>query len=559
MNRINTPCTPPPLDGRQQHLAGTNGNIHTGDKKARVQASRLNTPGEAKKSRCPHCTRPLGASGSCPRCCKDNIAAEIAIRQDSHISLSGPSPTPGPSATVPTAAQSTVCAVLGKYKRSGFSPCCSDCTRPLNEYDTCPAHGGDWVGSEGPQQLLLSLPPSAAGEKLPPTGHAASTAVAPVDDFEAMGLSPLLLQGIYGCGYGRPSIVQQQAIVPAANGRDMVIQAQSGTGKTATFALAALQQVDTRLRQTQVLILSPSRELSLATRGVVASLGRYMKATAMALVGGGARMRVEETRALRQGTHVVSGTIGSVLLMLRAGRLSPRSIRVVVLDEADDLLSERSMADVKTIFQALPHDVQALLVSATMSSDALKVARQILRNPVLVLLDNADVSLQGIRQYYFQCGRNRGDKTGALLDLYQQGLANRQTMVFVNTTDQARRLAEDMKVCAHGNVRAFHGGLDQSERRANLQAFCDGSASILVCTDVLARGIDVQQVSAVVNYDLPRAPESYIHRIGRGGRFGRSSFAINLVSERDLPGLEVLERHWSCQCRPLPKDFGSLI
>jgi len=245
--------------------------------------------------------------------------------------------------------------------------------------------------------------------------------------------------------------------------------------------------------------------------------------------------------------------------MLRAGRLSPRSIRVVVLDEADDLLSERSMADVKTIFQALPPDVQALLVSATMSSDALKVARQILRNPVLVLLDNADVSLQGIRQYYFQCGRNRGDKTGALLDLYQQGLANRQTMVFVNTTDQARRLAEDMKICAHGNVRAFHGGLDQSERRANLQAFCDGSARILVCTDVLARGIDVQQVSAVVNYDLPRAPESYIHRIGRGGRFGRSSFAINLVSERDLPGLEALERHWSCQCRPLPKDFGSLI
>lgn len=373
-----------------------------------------------------------------------------------------------------------------------------------------------------------------------------------------MGLRPELLRGVYAFGYETPSIVQQQAIVPASQGHDMIIQAQSGTGKTATFTIAALQQVDVDVRRPQVLVLSPSRELAIGTHAVMASLGRGLKVRCVAIVGGGALTRSEEQRALHRGCHVVSGTVGSVLGMLRSGHLDLGSVRTLVMDEADDLLAERSVRDVQAVFRQLRSDAQTLLVSATFPAEVQQVASEVLHAPIKVLLNAGDVALQGIQQFFVECGRDRRDKTDVLLELYPLGLATKQTMIFVNTTDQAKNLAEDMVAAGHKGVRVFHGGLDRRERAENLNAFREGRAPALVTTDVLARGIDVQQVSAVVNFDLPRDAASYIHRIGRGGRFGRTAIAVNLTTDRDRRQLSGLERQWQCCIGPLPQNFGSL-
>jgi len=369
--------------------------------------------------------------------------------------------------------------------------------------------------------------------------------------FETMGLSDPLLRGIYANGFENPSQIQQKAIVPASKGLDVVMHAQSGTGKTGAFGIGLLNRVEPKLGATQALVLSPTRDLASQTKDVIEKLGDYLGVTTHCSIGG--RSGRQDAETLRRKPDVVTGTPGRVLdNMLTKRVLDPRDLKVVVLDECDVMLSEGFYDDMRTLFEHIPKDCQVVVVSATMPPEVLKITERFMRNPVKVLIPKEEVTLRGIAQFYIDCGRE-DMKYAVLSDLYEK-LSLTQTVIFVNYRRTAMALAEDMNRDGH-TVSAIHSDMEQRERETVLQEFVNGASRVLIATDILARGIDVQQVSAVMNFDLPRDKANYIHRIGRGGRFGRKAVAINLITQRDASMIGEIEQYYSTEIREMPADI----
>eukprot|EP00911_Craspedida_sp_UC1_P000068 UC1_evm1s57 len=381
----------------------------------------------------------------------------------------------------------------------------------------------------------------------------------PVDDFEEMGLRHEVLRGVFQTGYSEPSVIQQVAIRPAAAGHDLLVQAQSGTGKTATFSIGALQQLDTNDPRPQVLVLSPTRELASQSHRVFGDIGYHLDNFTRACLIGGHSVRETIDTLRGEGAQVICGTPGRVLHMLQEGALNVRALRTFILDEADEMLAVGFEQQVRDIFQELPNDVQVLLVTATADATLLRVAGNLLRNPVKILVEPEKVNLAGISQYYVDCGRDNitGVKFDVLCDLYC-GISTAQSIIFVNTKRQAERLAYEMDRVDHC-VSLIHGEMEQREREQTLRVFTAGGSRVLIATDILARGIDVQQVSLVINYDLPPNRANYTHRIGRGGRFGRRAIAINLVCDKDVRQMRDIEAYYGTQIKPLPPNLSTLI
>ncbi|KAE8737870.1 hypothetical protein FOCC_FOCC016665 [Frankliniella occidentalis] len=375
-----------------------------------------------------------------------------------------------------------------------------------------------------------------------------------VDSFDAMDLKEPLLRGIYAYGFEKPSAIQQRAIMPCVKKHDVIAQAQSGTGKTATFSISILQQIDTANRECQALILAPTRELAQQIQKVVIALGDFMNAQCHACIGG-TNVR-EDMRKLEMGVHVVVGTPGRVYDMINRRALRTSSIKIFVLDEADEMLSRGFKDQIHDVFRTLNTEVQVILLSATMPSDVLEVSTCFMRKPIRILVKKEELTLEGIKQFFVNVEKEDW-KMDTLCDLYDT-LSITQAVIFCNTRRKVDWLTESMHK-RDFTVSAMHGDMEQRERDVIMRQFRTGSSRVLITTDLLARGIDVQQVSLVINYDLPSNRENYIHRIGRGGRFGRKGVAINFVTEDDRRTLKDIEQFYNTSIVEMPMNVADLI
>ncbi|KAM7365915.1 hypothetical protein PAMP_015393 [Pampus punctatissimus] len=376
-----------------------------------------------------------------------------------------------------------------------------------------------------------------------------------VDSFDEMNLREALLRGIYAYGFEKPSAIQQRAIIPCIKGYDVIAQAQSGTGKTATFAISILQQIDVELKGTQALVLAPTRELAQQIQKVILALGDYMGASCYACIGG-TSIRSEVQKLQAEAPHIVVGTPGRVFDMLTRKNLSSKYIKMFVLDEADEMLSRGFKDQIYEIFQKLLSSTQVVLLSATMPADVLEVTKKFMREPIRILVKKEELTLEGIRQFYINVEKEEW-KLDTLCDLYET-LTITQAVIFINTRRKVDWLTEKMQG-RDFTVSALHGDMDQKERDLIMREFRSGSSRVLITTDLLARGIDVQQVSLVINYDLPTNRENYIHRIGRGGRFGRKGVAINMVTEDDKRTLRDIETFYNTTIEEMPMNVADLI
>jgi len=375
-----------------------------------------------------------------------------------------------------------------------------------------------------------------------------------VETFDGMELPEELLRGIYSYGFEKPSAIQQRAIRPTISGRDLIAQAQSGTGKTATFAIGCLALVDQKVQECQALILAPTRELACQIQKVVLALGDYMDIKVHACVGGTAVR--DDIRTLQQGVHVVVGTPGRVNDMITRRALRLDSMKQFFLDEADEMLSRGFKEQIYDIFKFLPEQVQVCLFSATMPLDVLEVTDRFMREPIRILVKKDELTLEGIKQFYIAVDREEW-KLETLCDLYET-LTITQAIIYCNTRRKVDWLQEEMQK-RDFTVSCMHGDMDQRERDIIMREFRTGSSRVLITTDLLARGIDVQQVSLVINFDLPTNRENYIHRIGRSGRFGRKGVAINFLTEGDVRYLRDIEQFYTTEITEMPMDVADLI
>lgn len=327
-----------------------------------------------------------------------------------------------------------------------------------------------------------------------------------------------------------------------------------GTGKTATFSIAILEKIVTTINECQALILAPTRELATQIQKVVLALGDFMKTECHACIGG-TNVR-EDMRNLEMGVHVVVGTPGRVFDMIQRKVLKTKNIKMFVLDEADEMLSRGFKDQIHDVFKTLPNDVQVILLSATMPIDVLDVSKYFMRDPVRILVKREELTLEGIKQFFVYVEKEEW-KLGTLCDLYDT-LSIAQAVIFCNTRRKVEYLTEEMML-KNFTVSAMHGEMDQNERDSIMKQFRSGSSRVLITTDLLARGIDVQQVSLVINYDLPNNRENYIHRIGRGGRFGRKGVAINFVTEEDKRTLLDIETFCNTKIDEMPVNVADLI
>eukprot|EP01088_Endostelium_zonatum_P000599 TRINITY_DN10848_c0_g1_i1.p1 TRINITY_DN10848_c0_g1~~TRINITY_DN10848_c0_g1_i1.p1 ORF type:complete len:408 (+),score=98.22 TRINITY_DN10848_c0_g1_i1:87-1310(+) len=375
-----------------------------------------------------------------------------------------------------------------------------------------------------------------------------------IPEFDQMGLRNDLLRGIFTYGFEKPSAIQQRAIVPFSQGRDIIAQAQSGTGKTATFAVGILQQIDVSKKHVQALIVLPTRELARQVNKVVTKISVHMQVESLLCTGGENIKR--DTDTLDSGVHIVVGTPGRIYHMIKNGVLKTNNIKVFCLDEADQMLSNEFEEDIKDIFSTLPSDVQVGIFSATLPDDCLQITKKFMRDPIKVLVKKEELTLMGINQFYVNC-REQKYKYDVLVDLYAD-VSIQQAVIFCNSKRTVDWLTTKMKA-DNFTVAATHGSIHPEDRRQVMDEFIEGGSRVLITTDLLARGIDVQRVSVVINYDLPLEKETYLHRIGRSGRFGRKGLAINFVTERDIRNLRALEQFYDTQIEPLPKNVQEYI
>lgn len=376
--------------------------------------------------------------------------------------------------------------------------------------------------------------------------------------FEEMNLKEKLLKAIFSYGFQEPSKIQSQTIpylsfsAPSfaqsakeknakesnekekTEGNDLLAQAQSGTGKTGAFLISALQLVDETLDEVQAIILAPTKELATQIFNVCKALNQYLKNHIELCVGG---VKITE---LRRG--IIIGTPGRVLDLLSRKYFTMKYLKFFVLDEADEMLSDNFEDQIYNIVKSTPKSTRIAMFSATLTREIIDLSKKIMNEPKIIKLEPEEVTLDGITQYYIHCEKEMY-KFDALCELYER-LTLGQTFIYVNSRKWGEKLCELLE--EKGFVISFmHAGLKHDERTKIMRDFNSGKSRILLSTNLLARGIDIQQVSVVINYDVPDTKETYIHRIGRSGRFGRKGVAVNLVSDKDFFVIDELEQFYS--------------
>ncbi|KAF9587428.1 hypothetical protein IFM89_002609 [Coptis chinensis] len=374
-----------------------------------------------------------------------------------------------------------------------------------------------------------------------------SKGVETITSFDKMGIKDELLRGIYEYGFEKPSAIQQRAVLPIIKGRDVIAQAQSGTGKSSMIAVTVCQIVDTSKREVQALIVSPTRELASQTGKVILAIGGFINIQAHSCIGG--QSLGEDIRKLEHGVHVVSGTPGRVVDMIKQRALRTREVKLLVLDESDEMLSQGFKEKIYEIYRYLPPTIQVVLISATLPNEILEITNKFMTDPVRILVKRDELTLEVI--------------SNCLVSVYH----GKTVLKLVDWLTEKMRMSKF-------TVSSMHGDMPQKERDAIMGEFRTATTRVLITTDVWARGIDVQQanhgdkslkmmmmmmVSLVINYDLPNNRELYIHRIGRSGRFGRKGVAINFVRDDDIKILRDIEQYYSTQIDEMPTNVGDLI
>jgi len=374
------------------------------------------------------------------------------------------------------------------------------------------------------------------------------------ESFDDMDLKESLLRGIYAYGFEKPSQIQARAIKPVIMGKDTIAQAQSGTGKTGTFVISSLQIIDENSDDTQVLIMAPTRELAQQIGEVAKGLSAYMQVSIHICVGG-TNVR-DDISAIRRGVHFVVGTPGRINDLINRNVLETGLLKLFALDEADEMLSRGFKDQIYDAFQFVPSNIQVCLFSATMPNDILEMTSRFMREPIRILVKKEALTLDGIKQFYVDVQKEE-NKFDTLCDLYEC-LTITQAIIYCNTKKKVDWLVDKMTQNDF-TVSAMHGDMSMDERQLIMREFRAGASRVLISTDLLARGIDVQSVSLVFNYDLPTDQANYIHRIGRSGRYGRKGVAINFVIEDDVRALRELERFYNTTVEEMPNDVAGLI
>jgi translation initiation factor 4A len=372
------------------------------------------------------------------------------------------------------------------------------------------------------------------------------------DQFKELQDKNDLLRGIYSYGFEKPSPIQSKAVKPLMDGRDLIAQAQSGTGKTGCFTVGTLYRIEPDKPGVQAMILAPTRELSRQIASVVESISSQMKGVNVQVLIGGTSTDSDKERLVANKPQVIVGCPGRIHDMLRRRFIDPRGIKLIVLDEADEMLSFGFKEQVYNIFQFLPTNVQVCLFSATLPPELHSLSEKFMRNPIKILVKSEMLTLDGISQYYVALDDD-GDKYSALKDLYGQ-ISMSQCIIYCNNVKKVSDLHEAMVADGYP-VCCIHSGMDKEARHQSYKDFINGGFRVLISSDVTARGIDVQQVSTVINFDVPKNVHTYLHRIGRSGRWGRKGVGINFVSKREFRKLKEIEGYYQTQIRELPASF----
>lgn len=370
-------------------------------------------------------------------------------------------------------------------------------------------------------------------------------------DDESVSLNKKLLRGIYSYGFEKPSPIQKKAVIPMVSKKDVIAQAQSGTGKTGAFTVGTIQLVDHSKKCVQAIIISPTRELSKQTYDVLKSISGLLKTKVKLLIGG--TSTEQDIKDLRDDTpQVIVGCPGRIHDMARRKYFDTKTVELIVLDEADEMLSTGFKEQVYNIFQYLNNDVQICLFSATLPRELNALTERFMRNPVKILVKQEMLTLEGIAQYYIAL-EDDVQKYATLKDIFKI-ISVSQCIIYCNSVKRVSDLYEAMKEDQFP-VCTIHSNMEREERTKSYEDFKIGKYRVLISSNVTARGIDIQQVSTVINFDIPKCVHTYLHRIGRSGRWGRKGTGINFVTKRDIPRIKQIEQHYGTEIQEMPSQL----
>ena len=372
-----------------------------------------------------------------------------------------------------------------------------------------------------------------------------------IKTWDDLNIDSNILRAIYAYGFENPSYIQKRAIKPIQNGSDLIAQAQSGTGKTGAFVIGALSRLDVAQKTTQIIVLVPTHELVSQIYGVFCSMSSFIEGVVIRKMVGGTIVSDEIQELRNQVPHIVIGCTGRVFDMIKRRALSTREIKLCILDEADEMLSVGFKDQIYNIFQQLPSNVQIALFSATMPPAILQLTGKFMRDPVKITKKPEELNLDGIKQYFIAM-HNDHDKIDCLKDLFSRLTAS-QTIIYANDVRRVKDLydvmvKEDFPVCC------IHRDMSKQERTTTITQFRNGEYRMLISSNITARGIDVQQVNTVINFDIPRSVDTYLHRIGRSGRWGRKGIAVNFVTKMDIQQMKIIEQHYNTSIDEMPAD-----
>jgi len=365
-----------------------------------------------------------------------------------------------------------------------------------------------------------------------------------------------LMRGIFAYGLEAPSPIQSKAIIPLLNGKDIIGQAQSGTGKTATFCIGALNKIDWEVKSSQVMIIAPTRELAFQITDVINNLAHFFPDFSCKTLVGGSPVTAD-IEDLKKMPKVIVGCPGRICDMFRRKQIDGTRIKMLILDEADEILSKGFIDQILNIIEFISNaDLQMGIFSATMSDNIHLLAKQYMKDPITISVKPESLTLEGIKQFYVPVEDDKM-KFDTLLDIYGS-LSVTQSIIYCNSVKRV----EELKIALDSenfSTTAIHSNMPKDERNKNFQDFKTGKSRILISTNVTARGIDIQQVGVVINFDLSKDIHTYLHRIGRSGRWGRKGLGINFISRRDIFKIKEIENYYLTQIDPLPQNFNLLI
>lgn len=369
------------------------------------------------------------------------------------------------------------------------------------------------------------------------------------DDFN---LKHDLLRGVYAYGFENPSEIQKKTIMPIITGREIIAQAQSGCGKTGAFSIGTLQSIDITKKYTQALIIAPTHELAKQITTVISSIGNFMEGLVVKTIIGGTSIQQDALEVKNDPPHIIVGCAGRIYDMVIRKYLNINKVKLFVLDEADEMLSKGFKEQIYNIFQYFSDDVQVALFSATMPDEIINLTKKFMKNPLKITMKKEELNLECIKQYFVALN-NDHNKYETLKDLFSM-ISLSQCIIYCNSVKRVVDLQLAMTKEGY-SVCSIHSSMDKNERDQTFLNFRNGVYRVLISSNITARGIDVQQVSTVINFDIPSCVHTYLHRIGRSGRWGRKGLAINFITKRDIFSMRKIEDYYKISIEEMPAEI----